>query len=705
MSPNYSFHRQCTFIAPASFSISRPCLPTPLSLSRRRIISPSRSPHASLYTSLIPSEEPHPNNPFSISSDSPADNHFPHTSSPLPNHSSVSSTNVSVPTTSSNSNDNGKHHSDHLSSSFNPTQESSNPPTSNFGFRTNDLPKANVLRDAALRDAARAAAAADAATARVVTADGQMHGADSDDNNDHDHDHERHAHDEIFFEGLSYPADALEWCTAFPDGPDVMDAQQNEANLSSSPYSEAATSQRICIGSHDVYSMRVEEAFVETFRMSSPYINAHQGLVFVIHIPGSLIGEKLFASVMEDIALMRVVGIKLVLVIGVQNMVNKRLAQEGVESKIIDGIRVTDARALQVVKELAGSVRFEVESALAKGVTNMPSNSRITVVSGSFYSAQPVGVIEGEDFGYTGKVRRVDSTSIHRRLDQGDIIIIPNIGTSPSGQQFNCKSEEVASECAAQLKAEKLIFMGSGETLFDKRSDHTIPNLTLKSAARFLEIRKKEIPHEFRMSLQCSVNALERGVRRAHILNRFMNGVLLMEVFHRDGVGLMVSRDLYEGFRRAQMKDVNGVKAIIKPLEDQGILKPRSKTTLESDIEKFVVIERDGMIIACMSLTQMEDDPTWAELGCVAVHRDYRKLGKGDAMLGFTERMAYGKGVRNLFVLSTQSFDWFHERGFQEVNVTSLPTSRQALYDRSRRSKIFYKVLEGSRAVSYLFFS
>eukprot|EP00178_Gracilaria_changii_P000481 TRINITY_DN105_c0_g1_i1.p2 TRINITY_DN105_c0_g1~~TRINITY_DN105_c0_g1_i1.p2 ORF type:complete len:591 (+),score=90.58 TRINITY_DN105_c0_g1_i1:4413-6185(+) len=511
--------------------------------------------------------------------------------------------------------------------------------------------------------------------------------------------------EEIYFDGLSYPTQVLEWCTTNPAAFDPSLHQQSSFTYESrpSPYSSEAVVDavpgRVCEGDHHIYASRVHQNFVDTFRMSSPYINAHQGLVFVIHIPGALLYERLFSAVMEDIALMHVVGIKVVLVLGPQAQIDRRMKAEKLQSFFVGGIRITDSRTLQLVKEAAGSMRFEVESTLGRGVKNMPSASRISVVSGSFYSAQPVGIIDGRDFGYSGKVRRVDVEAISRRLDDGDIIIIPNVGFSPSGQMFNCRSEEVAAACASQLNAEKLIFMGNGETLFDTRTDHTIPNLSLKTAARFLKTRADELPPHFRKSLECSVDALKNGVRRAHLLNRLVDGALLMEIFHRDGVGLMISRDLYEGFRKATLSDVSGLQEIIRPLEEQGILKPRSRRRLEQDIHEFVVIERDGMVIACLSLSPMEDDPTWAELGCLAVHHDYRKLGKGDAMLGFTERMAYNMGVRFLFILSTQSFDWFQERGFTAATINDLPPSKQANYDKTRKSKVFLKVLEGSRAV------
>lgn len=513
-----------------------------------------------------------------------------------------------------------------------------------------------------------------------------------------------------------FPPESLEWCTtngtAYEVNPKVNERlkslvksdniPESMSSTVTSPFSVDSLSERICTNDDDLYAPRVEQAFVDTFRMSSPYIHAHQGLVFVIHIPGTLLEEPNFMSVMQDIALMSIVGIKLILVLGPQSKIDRRLQMEKIPPRFVNGTRVTDSRTLQIVMEIAGSMRFEVEGTLSRGVTSMPCASRMSIVSGSFYLAQPLGVVNGEDFGYTGKVRRIDVESITKRLDQGDVIILPNIGSSPSGQHFNCQSEEVAAACAAQLKAEKLIFMGSGETLYDSRTQFAIPNLTLKSASDFLKLRAHQLPPDFRLSLECSVNALEKGVRRAHILNRHHDGVLLMEMFHRDGVGLMVATDQYEGFRVAELSDVNGVMDIIEPLQSEGILRYRSRTALERCIGEFVVFERDGMIIACMSLSVLPDDPTWAELGCVAVHKDYRKLGKGNVMLKYTELMAYDMGVRNLIILSTQSFDWFMERGFTEVPVDDLPASKRLNYDETRKSKIFHKPLEKNSVMARL---
>ncbi|OSX76275.1 hypothetical protein BU14_0200s0029 [Porphyra umbilicalis] len=466
---------------------------------------------------------------------------------------------------------------------------------------------------------------------------------------------------------------------------------------------------------------RVDESFVRSFRMSSPYISTHRSAVFVIHLPGALIREPLFHSVMQDVALLHVVGVRLVLVFGAREQIDERLTSEAHPSSMgPTGVRITDGRTLQVAKEAVGAVRIEVEAALARGVVNTPEgNGRsLSVICGNFYAARPVGVIAGEDYGFTGRVRRVEVDAIRRRLEAGDLLLVSSLGLSPSGQVFNCQSESVAAATAAQLSADKLIYLTAGEAVVDVRNGSMVQNLPLSSAVDFLAVHSAgtatasesdpseaaaapvdDLPDVFRLCLTESVGALKAGVRRAHLLNRFIDGVLLMEIFHRDGVGFMISRDLYEGIRAARMDDVAGIVEVIRPLEEAGILVPRSRASLEGAIGDFTVVERDGMIIACVSLTIAADEPQAAELGCFAVRPEYRKLGKGDALLGFIERKSYALGVRRLFILSTQSFHWFLERGFEEISVERVPESKRVKVDRSRKSKVYQKLLLGGRAV------
>lgn len=486
--------------------------------------------------------------------------------------------------------------------------------------------------------------------------------------------------DGLHIEGLSYRPDQLYWSTT-------------EEHRTASE--EAADG-----GERGTFQAR---SFVRTFRQSSPYINAFSGRVFVIHIPGSIVHEPVFGNVMEDIALMHIVGIKLVLVLGPETQIERRLHAEGIPSLLTSGHRVTDDQTLRIVTEASGNLQFQIESMLSRGVVNMPSNSRLSIVSSNFYTAKPLGVLDGRDFGLTGTVRKVDVETMSRRLDDGDILIVRNIAASPSGQLFNCQSHHVAGACAAALVAEKLIFLDSSNSIYDKRIGKPIHFLSISAASSFLDSRAADdLPPRFSRLLTTSVKALKNGVTRAHLLDRAVDGVLLMEVFHRDGVGLMLSADQYEGIRPAELDDVLGIEKVVQPLMQQGVLVPRRRATIEQSLKDFIVVERDGMIIACLSLSIMSDErdgSQWAELGCLAVHPSYRGLGKGDSMLGFTEQLAFSRGVRYLFILSTTSFQWFLERGFTEVPVERLPVSRQQRYNSKRNSKIYFKELESPQVV------
>jgi len=420
--------------------------------------------------------------------------------------------------------------------------------------------------------------------------------------------------------------------------------------------------------------------FVQTFRMSSPYITAYSGAIFVIHVPGVLSGEPTFGSVMADIALLVSIGIRVVLVLGALKQVEQRLHELRIRSRKVDGLRVTSNRVLQVVKDAAGEMLFEVESQLNRGLCTAQLSTRVSVVRSSFFTAQPLGLVDGVDYGYTGKVRNMNVKSMRERLANNELLLLTNLGVSPSGELFNCVSEQVAAEAAAQLGAEKLIYFIGSELICDSRSERHVPNMTLAMASRFLADGGEQLTPHFRMIMSESVRALHSGVRRAHLLNRSVDGVLLMEVFHRDGVGLMISRNTYEGVRVAAPKDVLGILNMLAPLESQGRFPqqaPISKEFIEKQIGSFVVVERDGAIIACSQLRLSVGGAHVAEIACFAVHPEYQHQGKGLMLLSWMERAALAKSATSMVaVASRSSTGWFVERGF--VPLDSVEFSRLA---------------------------
>lgn len=229
--------------------------------------------------------------------------------------------------------------------------------------------------------------------------------------------------------------------------------------------------------------------FGAIFRHSAPYIAMYRGSVMVIHVPGAvLFKKKLFQGLMDDISILHLLGIKLVLVVGLREQLDKRLEALQVDSKYHNGMRITDEQLLRILKEESGAARIEIESAFVRGIKGMAGKRGIDVVSGNFfYSAKPLGVREGVDYKFTGEVRKVDVDSFRKRLDCGDVVLLTSLGHSPSGEVFNVPSESLAAECAAKLNAVKIIYFSNGEGMIDTRTGRTIQNLRLGQAQTLLE--------------------------------------------------------------------------------------------------------------------------------------------------------------------------------------------------------------------------
>ncbi|OQR98754.1 amino-acid acetyltransferase [Achlya hypogyna] len=444
----------------------------------------------------------------------------------------------------------------------------------------------------------------------------------------------------------------------------------------------------------------VLHSFTEMFRSMSPYINVHRGTKVVIHLCGALLDSPTFASTMQDIALLNSFGIQIVLVAGARKQIDDRLDARGITNIVHKGWRVTDQAVLTCAMEAAGSVRFLIESALGRGIVNAPGDKQaINIASGNFVLSQPLGVRGGVDYKYTGEVRRVNADKMAKALASGDIVLLSNIAYSASGEVFNCSSEQIAAKCAMQLQCDKLIFMHDGEELVDVRTQKVVQSLLLRQAQQYLELTTydKTVSPAFLLYLRYAMKACMGGVKRAHLVSRHKNGALLQELFTRDGDGLMLSKDLYEGVRMAKTSDIPSIMRLIQPLLDQDILVSRSQEQIESNVQMFTVVERDGAIIACAALQPYENN--FAEMNCVAVDPNYRKLGKGNALLGYILRKSLAMGVKNLFVLTTRTAHWFLERGFVEATVEDLPKSKQASINRSRQSKVYVMDISGQRTV------
>lgn len=434
------------------------------------------------------------------------------------------------------------------------------------------------------------------------------------------------------------------------------------------------------------------DPFVQHFRASAPYIHAHRGRTFVIVFGGEAVASKDFRTLLYDVALLQSLGVRLVLVAGARPQIDEALARRGESPRYEGGLRVTDDVALQCVKEAVGVNRVELEALLSMGLPNSPmAGARVRVATGNFVIAQPIGVVDGVDYQHTGKPRRIDAEAIRQRLDDGAIVVLTPIGYSATGEAFNIGSHDVAAAAAVALGADKLIGLLEGQGVTDAE-DRTPSQLTPREAEEILRTGH-DFGHDVERLLGAAIAACRGGVPRAHLVARHSDGSLLRELFTRDGMGTMVTSEAFEGVRAAAQSDVGGILALIEPLEEQGILVRRSREMLENDIDRFTVIERDGMVLASAALYEYPDEAI-AELACLVVHPDYRTSGRGDQLLHYLERECSAHGLEALFVLTTQTSHWFRERGFESCELTDLPETRRPHYDQGRRSKILLKRLD-----------
>lgn len=435
------------------------------------------------------------------------------------------------------------------------------------------------------------------------------------------------------------------------------------------------------------------EVFVKWFRSATPFIHEFGGRTIVIAFGGEVLSDGELMQLAHDINVLVSLEIRVVLVHGTRPQVEDQLRQHGVDTRLVDGKRVTDDAVLRCVKEANGIVRMEIEATLSTELANSPmANADIRVSSGNFITAKPFGVRDGVDFMHTGQVRKVDVEGINRRLDDDEVVLISPIGFSPTGDIFNCTLEDVATSVAIALKAEKLIFLVETQGATDSK-EKLLTEMTAQQAQEALNsVRYGGQTEDIRLFLPCAIRAVREGVKRAHLISRHVDGALLMELFTHHGIGTMIVLESPDALRDAKAADIDGILAIIDPLVERGILVARDRNSIEREIDRYVVLAQEEEIIGCAALHPYPADKA-VELACLAVNPFYRDGGRGERILHFAEKRAKEKGMKSVFVLSTQTTQWFVERGFVEADIKQLPLDRQAQYNHERRSKIYIKAL------------
>ena len=429
--------------------------------------------------------------------------------------------------------------------------------------------------------------------------------------------------------------------------------------------------------------------YARWFRATTPYISTHRRQTFVVLLPGEALAHGNLTNIVHDLALLHVLGVRLVVVHGARPQINAALPESRLGTHKGVSRRVTDAEAIGVIAGVCGQLRSELEALFSTGVPSSPlHNAEIQVVSGNFVTAKPIGVLDGIDYQLTGQPRRIRADRIHKMLDGPAIVLLPPLGFSPSGQAFNLAADDVAEQVAVQLQAAKLIAFDAAPCLAHgdgRRLSHLTP------AGLDAALATASPAPATKQHLAMLARAVRGGVASGQLVSHQDDGALLAELFTADGVGTQVTEDDRHLVRQAEPRDVADIVAMIRPLEESGVLVKRPRDLLEREIGRFLVAEVDGFVVGCCALYPAG---TSVELACVAVHPAHRNgVGTGARLLAAAETAAGKKGYDSIFALTTQAKDWFVENGFKEASANDLPAPKQAIYNYQRNAKVLIKTL------------
>jgi len=419
-------------------------------------------------------------------------------------------------------------------------------------------------------------------------------------------------------------------------------------------------------------SMKKAESIRDVIRYLKKFHNA----LIVIYLDDKTISSPLFSSHIRDIALLHEAGLKVVIIPGARTRIDEVLSSADISWSYKDNLRITDDKAMPLIKMAA----FDVSNTV---MTNLAANN-ITAVIGNWVRSRAKGVIDGFDFGAAGEIDRLDTASLNTVLNDGFIPIFPCIGWSSVGKPYNISSAVLAQQVAVALKADKLFFV-MGEQNPILKDGEIIPAMNIEEVDSYVARQADDVQTKNLLSL-CK-SACLNGVNRSHILDGNLDGVLLTEIFSDLGSGTMIYTNNYGKIRPMEQTDIPSVLGVMRPFVASGKLLPRTEADVASRLEDFYVYDFDGGVRACASLHRYDDGQF--EIAAVAVDEAYSHIGIGPKLIESLVQKAKACGAKSIFIMTTQASDWFEKIGFKEDTIDSIPAERKAKWSPERNSKVF----------------
>lgn len=420
------------------------------------------------------------------------------------------------------------------------------------------------------------------------------------------------------------------------------------------------------------------------------YIPRFREKVFVLSLDGAIVAHENFTNILLDIAVLRSLNIRVVLVHGAGAQIQALAEQRKVTPSDLEGCGLTDSGTLNLALAAANHVTHEVMEGLA--------SNDLRAAWANAVIAHPVGIIQGVDQRFTGKVERVDVDLLRILIQSGIIPVVPPLGFDGDGKTFRVNSDAVAVAIAEALKAAKLIFMTTQDGLVWQ--DELVHQMQVDELTDILDRRKHELAPEGVSKAIHAAAACRAGVSRVHIINGRVDDGLLAEVFSNEGIGTLVHASEYQQIRRALKKDIRSILRLIKTSVATAELAKRTRATIEKQLGDYYMFEIDRNPAACVALHPYPEQRK-GELACLYVDPSHENQGIGRKLVSFVEKKAQELGFDELILMSTQSFSYFQSKGgFVEGTLEDLPPSRREKYAQSgRNSKVLVKKLARATSV------
>jgi len=415
------------------------------------------------------------------------------------------------------------------------------------------------------------------------------------------------------------------------------------------------------------------------------YIPRFREKTFILALDGAIVTDENFANILLDVAVLRSLNIRVVLVHGAAAQIRALSAEQKIAASNLDGAGITDAATLKLALTAANRLTHEILEGLSANDLRAACTNAII--------AHPLGIIQGVDHLFTGKVERVDTELLQSLLAQGVVPVLPPLGFDGDGKTYRVNSDAVAVAVADALKAVKLIYITTTDGLHCQGK--LIRQMIVGELSGLLEKNRCEFAPEAMSKAQHAAAACRAGVQRVHIINGQVDEGLLAEVFSNEGIGTLIYANEYQQIRPAKKKDVRAIQLLTASAVQSDELIKRTRTVIEKNLTDYYIFEIDKNPVACVAL-HVYPEQKQGELACLYVNASHENQGIGRKLIQFIENKARELELTELITLSTQAFTYFQSKGgFAEGTPEHLPPARREKYEHSgRNSKVLVKKLK-----------